>query len=260
MKVLITRPKSQAVEFAQYLESYGFTPVFLPTIEVTEPDSWDEVDERIKRIDEYTDLIFTSVNAVKFFIKRFEKFSPVEKLKDKRFHAVGVKTKNELEKYGFQVEELPEKSEKKSLFEKIFRDLGSGEKFLFPHGNLTDELFIKFLRDEGLDIDDVIVYRTIKPDVSDEIKIEIKKMIENGEIKVITFFSPSSVVNFFEILGEIKLKKQKIAVIGESTLKECKKFGLNVEINPIEYNPKPDAKFLADLINKFFNESGVKKH
>ncbi len=257
MKVLITRARAQAVEFAQYLEGYGFTPVFFPTIEVMEPDSWDEVDEKIKQIDGYSDLIFTSVNAVKFFIRRFEKFFSIEKLMGKKFHAVGVKTKSELEKYGFQVEELPEKSDKENLFEKIFRNFEPGRRFLFPHGNLTDENFIKFLKDEGLNIDDVVVYKTIKPDVSDEMKAEIKKMIEDGEIKVITFFSPSSVANFFEIFEGINLKGQKIAVIGETTLRECKKFGLNVEINPIEYNPKPDAKFLADLINKFFSESRV---
>lgn len=255
MKVLITRAKSQAMEFAKYLEDYGFTPVFFPTIEITEPDSWDEVDEKIKRIDEYSDLIFTSANAVKFFFRRFEKFFPVEKLKGKKFHAVGVKTKSEIEKYGFQVEELPEKSDKENLFEKIFKDSKPGRKFLFPHGNLTDEGFIKFLRDEGVDIEDVVVYKTIKTDVSDEMKAQIKKMLEDGEIKIITFFSPSSVANFFEIFEGVNLKGQKIAVIGETTLKECKKFGLNVDINPIEYNPKPDAKFLADLINKFFNAS-----
>ncbi|CUS95042.1 uroporphyrinogen-III synthase, partial [Candidatus Kryptonium thompsonii] len=55
MKVLITRAKSQATEFAQYLESYGFTCVFFPTIEIVEPDSWEEVDEKIKQIDKYTD-------------------------------------------------------------------------------------------------------------------------------------------------------------------------------------------------------------
>ncbi len=257
MKVLITRARSQAMEFAKYLEGYGFTPVFFPTIEVIEPDLWDEVDKRIARIDEYTDLIFTSVNAVKFFIQRFEKFFPIDKLKGKKFHAVGVKTKNEVEKYGFQVEELPEKSDKENLFEKIFKDSKPGRKFLFPHGNLTDESFIKFLKDKGLDIDDVVVYKTIKPEVSDEMKIEIRRMLEGGEIKVITFFSPSSVANFFEIFEGIDLKKQKIAVIGETTLKECEKFGLKVDINPIQYNTKPDSKFLADLINKFFNESEV---
>jgi uroporphyrinogen III methyltransferase/synthase len=243
------------MEFAKYLEGYGFTPVFFPTIEVIEPDSWDELDEKISRIDEYSDLIFTSVNAVRFFIRRFEKFFPIERMKGKKFHAVGVKTKNEIEKYGFQVEELPEKSDKENLFKKIFKDFKPGRKFLFPHGNLTDEGFVKFLKDKGLDIEDVVVYKTIKPEISDGMKAEIKRMLEDGEIKVITFFSPSSVANFFEIFEGIDLKKQKIAVIGETTLKECKRFGLNVDINPIEYNAKPDSKFLADLINRFFNES-----
>ena len=93
MKVLITRAKSQATEFAQYLESYGFTCVFFPTIEIVAPDSWVEVDEKIKQIDKYTDIIFTSTNAVKFFFDRFTKFHALEKLRGKRFHAVG--TKNE---------------------------------------------------------------------------------------------------------------------------------------------------------------------
>ena len=100
MKVLITRAKSQATEFAQYLESYGFTCVFFPTIEIVEPDSWEEVDEKIKQIDKYTDIIFTSTNAVKFFFDRFTKFHALENLRGKRFHADGTKTKEEIEKYG----------------------------------------------------------------------------------------------------------------------------------------------------------------
>lgn len=247
MKVLITRDKSQAIEFANYLESFGFVPIFFPTIEIVEPDSWEEVDERIKRIDDYTDIIFTSSNGVRFFFERFVRFYPIEKLKTKRFHAVGVRTKNEIEKYGFRVEALPEKSDKESLFAKI---LASDEaKFLFPRGNLSDEMFIKLLKESGFKVDDVVVYKTIKPDIDEKSRNEIKSMIESGEIKFITFFSPSSVRNFFEILGDLKLNGQKIAVIGETTLKECEKFGLSVDINPMEINPKPSAKFLAELIN-----------
>lgn len=249
MKVLITRDRSQALEFAKYLESFGFVPVFLPTIEITEPDSWDEVDEKIKRIDDYTDIIFTSSNAVRFFFERFTKFHPIEKLKTKKFHAVGIKTKSEVEKYGFSVETLPAKSDKEDLFAKILSEK-RGSRFLFPHGNLVDELSIKLLKENGLEIDDIVVYKTVKPEVSEEEKENIKKMIEDGDIKFITFFSPSSVRNFFEIFGQIKFNGQKIAVIGETTLRECEKLGLNVDINPMKFNPKPDAKFLAELISK----------
>ncbi|MEN3038945.1 MAG: uroporphyrinogen-III synthase [Candidatus Kryptonium sp.] len=248
MKVLITRDKSQAIEFASYLESFGFIPIFFPTIEIVEPDSWDEVDERIKRIDDYTDIIFTSSNGVRFFFERFMRFYPIEKLKTKRFSAVGIRTKNEIEKYGFKVETLPEKSDKENLFAKIL--VSEKAKFLFPRGNLTDEKFIKLLKENGFKIDDIVVYKTIKPEIDENNINEIKSMIENGEIKFITFFSPSSVRNFFEILGNVKLNGQKIAVIGETTLKECEKFGLSVNINPMEFNPKPSAKFLAELINK----------
>ena len=249
MKVLITRAKPQATEFAQYLESYGFTCVFFPTIEIVEPDSWEEVDEKIKQIDKYTDIIFTSTNAVKFFFDRFTKFHALEKLRGKRFHAVGTKTKEEIEKYGFNVEILPEKSDKESLFLKIISEKKEA-KFLFPRGNLTDENFIKIFKEKGLAIDDVIVYKTIKPEISEVEKENIERMIENGEIKFITFFSPSSVRNFFEIFNNIKFNGQKIAVIGQTTLKECEKFGLNVDINPMKFSPKPNAKLLAELMNE----------
>ncbi len=249
MKVLITRAKPQATEFAQYLESYGFTCVFFPTIEIVEPDSWEEVDEKIKQIDKYTDIIFTSANAVKFFFNRFAKFYALIKLMDKNFHAVGTKTKDEVEKYGFKVEMLPEKSDKDSLFLKIFSERKQA-KFLLPRGNLADENFIKIFKEKGLDIDDVVVYKTIKPEINEREKENIKEMIERGEIKFVTFFSPSSVRNFFEIFNKIKFNGQKIAVIGETTLKECEKFGLNVDINPMKFTPKPNAKLLAELINE----------
>ncbi len=257
MKVLITRDKSQALDFARELEKYGFIPVFFPTIEITGPDLWDEVDEKINRIDEYTDLIFTSTNAVRFFFERFKKYQAIEKLKNKRVYVVGVKTKIEVEKYGVFVEPLPERSDKENLFEKILSDEISGRRFLFPRGNLADERFIESARKKGIDIDDVIVYKTIKPNLNDDLKQEVKSMLENGEIAVVTFFSPSSVRNFVEIFGDALFRKQYVAVIGWTTLKACEELGLKVDVNPMEFNPKPDGAFLAKLLWEIFKEKKI---
>jgi uroporphyrinogen III methyltransferase/synthase len=256
MKVLITRDKAQALDFAREIEKYGFIPVFFPTIEITEPDSWDDVDEKINQIDEYTDLIFTSANAVRFFFERFKKYQPIERLKSKKIHVVGAKTKIEVEKYGLLVEPLPERSDKESLFGKILSDEVSGRKFLFPRGNLSDEEFIESARRKGIDIDDVVVYRTIKPNLGEDLKQEVKSMLESGEIGVVTFFSPSSVRNFVEIFGDALLRGQRIAVIGGTTLKACEELGLKVDINPMEFNPKPDGAFLAKLLWEVFKKNG----
>jgi uroporphyrinogen III methyltransferase/synthase len=154
------------------------------------------------------------------------------------------------------VEPLPERSDKESLFGRILSDEVSGRKFLFPRGNLSDEEFIESARRKGIDIDDVVVYRTIKPNLGEDLKQEVKSMLESGEIGVVAFFSPSSVRNFVEIFGDALLQGQRIAVIGGTTLKACEELGLKVDINPMEFNPKPDGAFLAKLLWEVFKKNG----
>ena len=68
--VVITRATAQSADFIAALESYGATVLACPTIEITDPLSFDQLDEAIDHLYGYDWIIFTSTNGVDYFLRR----------------------------------------------------------------------------------------------------------------------------------------------------------------------------------------------
>jgi uroporphyrinogen-III synthase len=64
MKVLITRPRSQADDLAGKLRSEGFEPIFFPVIEIQPIENNVALERTVSKLDCYEWVVFTSVNAV----------------------------------------------------------------------------------------------------------------------------------------------------------------------------------------------------
>lgn len=64
MKVLLTRPRAQADDFAAKLRSAGFEPIFFPVIEIRPVEDKAELEEALANLEKYAWVVFTSVNAV----------------------------------------------------------------------------------------------------------------------------------------------------------------------------------------------------
>ncbi len=239
-RVLITRPQDQAQEFAALLRDGGAEPLIFPTIEIAPPESWAECDARIRRIKEYTDLIFTSANAVRFFLERCAHFFDLAHLRAHTFHAVGPKTADAIAAYGFSTAPLPEDFDAQHLADRLRTNPAAREhRFLFPRGDLAEETLVRRLREAGLSVDDVIVYRTVRPNPSPEVRRALWAALERGEIQVVAFFSPSSVRNFVAFFPEFPALFRHpsacppaIAVIGETTARACHAVGLPVHLRP----------------------------
>ena len=67
LKILVTRPATQARDFIRQLEAAGARVAALPTIRTVAPPSWKEADQAIAAIADYNYLIFSSVNGVRGF-------------------------------------------------------------------------------------------------------------------------------------------------------------------------------------------------
>jgi uroporphyrinogen III methyltransferase/synthase len=243
MKVLITRSKEQAEEFGERIKKLGFAPIFFPTIQITEPSSWNKADNAIRQIENYTDIIFTSGNGVRYFFQRVKEKRSVDTLKEKIFHTVGDKTKESVESYGFQVARVPEKFDSHSLAKEIVhavilseaRDIHSSKRhFLFPHGNLTDDTLEAAFKEHNIEIDSVVVYQTTKPTVSETLNKNVWQQLLNSDIEIVVFFSPSGVKHFIETFPNfLQLMNIRIAVIGDTTKKACEETGISN--NQIQY-------------------------
>lgn len=249
-KVLVTRARHQADEFGAALRRLGLEPIFLPTIEVTGPESWEACDRAIAQLPIYTDLIFTSANGVRFFLDRCQRFLDVGVLAEKTCHAVGLKTRQALESYGLSVRALPEQATARHLAEQLASDPQSAQKrFLFPHGDLSDDAWVHELMARGLTIDPVIVYRTVKADVAPEDRDAVGQMLDRGEIAVVSFFSPSAVKHFLDLFPDFACSPTaRVAVIGDTTARACQAAGLTVSIRAGKTGDQATAEALARSI------------
>ncbi len=63
-RILITRPRGQADDFAEKLQAAGFEPIFFPVIEIRPIENNFELEQALANLHNYSWVVFTSVNAV----------------------------------------------------------------------------------------------------------------------------------------------------------------------------------------------------
>lgn len=246
--VLLTR-SSEANESIRHLfDERGMTLLFFPTIEITDPDSWSHCDEAIRALDQYDGIFFTSKNAVERFFLRIDEVDPNSKkiLAGKNLYAVGKKTADRLRGLGLKVMVTPHVFASEELVSSINENEIVGKRFLFPKGNIARDVIPSLIKEIGGSIDEIVVYRNKPADIDNVEKT--REMLRDGNIDVITFFSPSSVRNFLQVFDPSDVSHAKIAVIGPTTSSEAELLGLHVDIVPEEST----AESLVDAILNSF--------
>ena len=226
----MTRSKNSSAEIQSMLESRGAAVVCLPTIEVADPDSWTECDATIWKLAEYDSVCFTSKNAVEKLIQRIRLIRPqaLNTLATRNLFAIGEKTRSVLEASGFSVQPIPPKHSAEDLAHSFYGQNISGKHFLFPKSNIAHDSLPKELRSLGAVVDETVTYKTVIPEP--ENLEHTRALLTNGKIDVVTFFSPSSIRNFVEMMGIETLQHVLIAVIGQTTGEAAKDAGLDVNI------------------------------
>lgn len=239
-RILVTREK---VEGFHCLEDLGAEIIEFPTLEIVPPDTYHEMDKMLEQVEEYTWLIFTSRNGVKYFFKRyFEKDRDIRDLKGVKICAVGKKTEDEVKKYGLKVDIVPDVYRAEGLI-KIFTSKQkagnadkplAGVKFLLPRAEVAREIFPEKIRELGGTIDIPVVYKTIKPESRGK---RLRRFLKAGKITIATFTSAATFRNFMAIMGkdaDLLLKGVVIAAIGPVTSHAVEQAGLHVDIMPKE--------------------------
>lgn len=235
-KIIVTRAKHQAGEFVRRLEEARALPVAIPTIEITDPESYDEADEAVGRIAGYNWLILTSVNGVRFFLRRVqEKHGGLSALAGIKTCAVGPRTREALLKEGLTVDFMPTEHVAEALVEESGEDW-QGKKVLYARAAEGRDVIPDGLRSMGAEVDVVAVYRNVKPKTSAR---EFRKVLEGGEADAITFTSASTVKNFAGLFkkGEASglLEGVAVACIGPVTAAAALDLGIETDVMPENY-------------------------
>ena len=106
MRILITRPREQAIEFAELLRTIGAEPVFLPTIKISPIADTTILDRCLSRLHCYDWLILTSANAVEVVFERLAALGIKSPPKNLRIAVVGPKTATKLIQQFGSIEEI----------------------------------------------------------------------------------------------------------------------------------------------------------
>ena len=228
--ILVTRSKDSSAELRSLLESRKASVICFPTIEIKNPESWDECDKTIWKLAEYSSVCFTSKNAVTKFVERIRSIRPqaVDTLGTRNIFAVGEKTKRTLESCGFSVLATPKHTSAKEFAAMFQAHKIKGAKILFPKSSIAREELPKQLRSMGAEVDEIVVYQTIIPEPNN--LVQIRQMFLENKIDIATFFSPSSILNFIEMMGSEVLAHTAIAAIGPTTAETAQQLGLTVAI------------------------------
>ncbi len=257
--IVITRALNQAAEFVAELEVYGATVLLCPTIEITEPESYHELDEAIDHLFGYDWIIFTSVNGVDFFLNRLAtKGHQISELDGVRVCVIGDATAERLQQKQVHVDVIPEEFKAEGVFAALTNYCGgreslAGLNFLIPRAAVARDYLPVALEEAGARVDVVAAYRTIQPSGLD--RGRVSAMLTGGGADCIAFTSSSTVRNLALILdtsnlGEL-LSGVKVAAIGDITADTAAEFGLHVDIQPNEFT----IPALARSIAQFFEET-----
>lgn len=218
--IVVTRAAQKADHLTRLIKQRGGNPLLFPMIEIRAPDSWDECDRSLRALDSYDAFLFTSVNGVEYFFKRIDELRITKNnLRSKPTYAVGPKTGAAAEEHRLAVVAVPQQFTALDLARTLTEKAVQGKKFLFPRGDKGRDVLVDELRQRGAFVDVITVYRTEYTKQHDTERV--RSQIMNGTIDVITFTSPSAVINFTSLFSlqdrEQFRRLYKIAVIGPVT-------------------------------------------
>src|ERR1044071_3071004 len=127
--VVVTRAASQAGEFVAELEEYGAQVISCPTIEIAEPESYERLDEAIDHLYGYDWLIFTSANAIEFFLRRLaHRGVKVEALDEIKVCAIGQASADKLHDAHVHVDLVPAHAKAEGVFAALTEFVGGAEQ------------------------------------------------------------------------------------------------------------------------------------
>jgi uroporphyrinogen III methyltransferase/synthase len=228
-RILVTRSREQASALSERLRELGAEPLEYPSIEIAPPKDMAPLDEAIARLPTYDWLIFTSANGVRSLVARMsEKGLDTEALARPKIAAIGPATAQALAGHGLRVDYMP----KIYLAEEIAAGIGDvpGQRILLPRAERAPKQLARALRDKGAVVDEVVAYRTLAVDAPDE----LKAMLADGQIDIVTFTSSSTVRNLAVGLQDPTpadvLSRCLVACIGPVTARTAARLGIRVDV------------------------------
>jgi uroporphyrinogen III methyltransferase/synthase len=251
-RIMVTRAREQAGTLSELLAERGAMPVELPALEIQSAPDAPELKKALLNLESYDWIVFTSVNGVEAFFQGLRALDrDARALKGVKVGAIGPATAEALERRGVCPDYMPKEYTSGGLLAGLQRLPIKGCRFLLPRADIAGKDLAEGIARLGAEVHEVAVYSTTMPS---EIPSEAKQMLVSGQIDLITFASPSAVVNLLGMLGDQRyaLERIKIACIGPTTAAEAIRMGLVVDIVAKEHT----MAGLVETIEQYYQAAG----
>jgi uroporphyrinogen-III synthase len=254
-RILVTRTREQASSFSERLRELGAISVEFPVIRIAPPLDWQPLDDALRHLcgasfAYYDWLIFTSVNGVERVFERLNEFGlalPIAGVT--RVAAIGPATAATLARYGVQTDLVPGEYIAEGVAAALIEDAQRrgtslvGKRILLPRAAVARDVLVTELQAAGAIVQEVAAYRTLPVSSDDAQGLSVVRMLQAGELHMLTFTSSSTVRNFMQWLAGCapdmveKLKDSAagealpvIACIGPITAQTARELGLRPQI------------------------------
>jgi uroporphyrinogen-III synthase len=197
-RVLVTRAVHQAGKLSEGLRALGAIAVEVPVLEIAPPDSFDLLDEALRRIGSYDWVIFTSANTVRALSKRSVEIGAAARPKaNVKVAAVGEATAAAAREAGWSITLVPESYVAEGLVAHAGGAIGAGNRVLLARAAVARDVIPDALRGAGATVDVVDAYRNVVPQGASE---RLRGAVATG-LDAATFTSSSSVEHLANAAG-----------------------------------------------------------
>lgn len=230
-RVVVTRAAAQAAPLSEALETRGARVIAFPTIVIEPARDAEPVRRAVASLEAYAWIVFTSTNAVRYFVDHLTTRPGGRVPPGVHVAAVGSGTAEALAERQIRVDAIPEVFRGARIAEAL-GDL-AGRRVLLPRADIGRTETPETLRAAGALVDTVTVYHTV-PAAADAAGLAA---LEAG-VDAVTFTSPSTFTNFTALLGARArplLDGVVLASIGPVTSAAIRDAGLPVHVEPAEH-------------------------
>jgi uroporphyrinogen III methyltransferase/synthase len=226
----------QKDEFTRQLQQLGAQVFDLPAMRVLPPKDRTDLDAAINSMVHglgWDWIVFSSANAVRCFLDRMiESGADLRLLAGARLGALGEATAGALAEYRLNADFIPARFSGQDWAEQAPQL--NGCRVLLPCSGIAGPEFARSLEERGARVERVTAY-TVAPAEPDA---QILEMVEEGQIDIVAFFSPSALRAIYGMLdgayGENRaraaLEAARIACIGRTTSAAVEEMGLHASI------------------------------
>ncbi|MBN1442408.1 MAG: uroporphyrinogen-III synthase [Planctomycetes bacterium] len=233
--VVVTRSLRQAAPLVERLERLGARVVAVPAIRFAPADDLREWRAALEHRASISHLVFTSRNAVRFFLLLGEREAiPLAFWRARRVAAVGRGTGEELAAAGLPPDRVPGTQTGVDLAAELIEKegVGPGSVLLVPRSAIAAPEAVDLLRAAGAGVHAPAIYQTLPQ--SPEMAEPLFALLDAGEpVDAVTFASPSALDGFLSMTGDrgrdlLRSPRTRIVAIGPTTAGAIREAGLEV--------------------------------